>query len=525
MANEFFTILTATGRSKLARAVVENTPLALTHMAVGSGNNDAYYTPGEDQTSLKHEVWRGPLNNLSVSPENPNWIVAECVIPDNVGGFYIREMGLFDTAGTLIAVGRFPESYKPTMVDGSNKQLYVRMILEVSNTASVTLLVDQSIALATHQYVDNKISSELQKLDRKESVRVATTSPITLSDLQTIDGISLVSGDRVLVKNQGSAKDNGIYIASSDAWARSADANTSSKVTPDLSVPVEEGIENADSVWMLVTDGPITLGSTALEFDWVGKRNLVTQKALQTQAHTAFTTTGSSPNFTFNISPALGTYIAGHRFRVRFHSSGSGSDTISINSLGNIGLKQYNSNGQKIPAIIMAEQLADIEYDGTDFIVLNPIPYNHPGEVVFFARNTPPIGFLKANGAAISRTTYAALFAVVGTTFGIGDGATTFNLPDLRGEFIRGWDDGRGVDTQRAFGSSQVDLFKAHKHRFINEYGTAAERFIAFSEYNSEGVDVSLLSGTRSHSYIVMEGTGGSETRPRNIALLPCIKY
>lgn len=274
MANEFFTILTATGRSKLARAVVENTPLALTHMAVGSGNNEAYYTPSEAQTSLKQEVWRGPLNNLSVSPDNPNWIVAECVIPDNVGGFYIREMGLFDTAGTLIAVGRFPESYKPTLVDGSNKQLYVRMILEVSNTASVTLLVDQSIALATHQYVDNKITSELQKLDRKESVRIATTSQITLSGLQTIDGIALASGDRVLVKNQSSAKENGIYVSSSDAWARAADANTSSKVTPGLSVPVEEGTENADSVWMLVTDGRITLGTTALEFDWVGKRGL-----------------------------------------------------------------------------------------------------------------------------------------------------------------------------------------------------------------------------------------------------------
>lgn len=272
MANEFFTILTATGRSKLARAVVENTPLALTHMAVGSGNNDAYYTPGEDQTSLKQEVWRGPLNNLSISPENPNWIVAECVIPDNVGGFYIREMGLFDTAGTLIAVGRFPESYKPTLANGSNKQLYVRMILEVSNTASVTLLVDQSIALATHQYVDNKISSELQKLDWKESVRAATTSQITLSGLHTIDGIALLSGDRVLVKNQNSAKENGIYIASNSAWVRAADANTNSKVTPGLSVTVEEGSVNSDSIWQLVTNAPVTLGTTALIFEMAAGR-------------------------------------------------------------------------------------------------------------------------------------------------------------------------------------------------------------------------------------------------------------
>lgn len=157
MANEFFTILTATGRNKLAAATATGTALTLTQMAVGDGDNGAYYSPTEAQTALKHEVWRGAINHLAVDANNPNWIVAELVIPDNVGGFYIREVGLFDSTGAMIAVGKFPESYKPTLAAGSNKQLYVRMILEVANTSAVTLLVDPSVVLATRQYCDDTI--------------------------------------------------------------------------------------------------------------------------------------------------------------------------------------------------------------------------------------------------------------------------------------------------------------------------------------------------------------------------------
>lgn len=220
MANEFFTILTATGRNKLAAATATGTALTLTQMAVGDGDNGAYYSPTEAQTALKHEVWRGAINHLAVDANNPNWIVAELVIPDNVGGFYIREVGLFDSTGAMIAVGKFPESYKPTLAAGSNKQLYVRMILEVANTSAVTLLVDPSVVLATRQYCDDKVADELNKRDGKQSVRVATTAAIALAGLQTIDGVVLVAGNRVLVKDQAAAAENGIYVAAVGAWAR-----------------------------------------------------------------------------------------------------------------------------------------------------------------------------------------------------------------------------------------------------------------------------------------------------------------
>lgn len=133
-----------------------------------------------------------------------------------------------------------------------------------------------------------------------------------------------------------------------------------------------------------------------------------------------------------------------------------------------------------------------------------------PGVVVYHASSTAPAGYLKANGAAVSRTTYADLFSQIGTAFGAGDGSTTFNLPDLRGEFIRGWDDSRGVDASRLFGSSQAQGERAHYHT------------IQYSVYG--------LGGGGSNITIVNSNTDGAaitggETRPRNVALLAVIKY
>jgi len=140
------------------------------------------------------------------------------------------------------------------------------------------------------------------------------------------------------------------------------------------------------------------------------------------------------------------------------------------------------------------------------------------GSVMWFAANAAPTGFLKANGAAISRTTYADLFAAIGTTFGVGDGSTTFNLPDLRGEFVRGWDDGRGVDSGRGFGSAQTEAFKSHNHNIPFRYGGTG---------NSTTTELSggPASGYSSGTFTAMASAGGTETRPRNIALLACIKY
>lgn len=141
-----------------------------------------------------------------------------------------------------------------------------------------------------------------------------------------------------------------------------------------------------------------------------------------------------------------------------------------------------------------------------------------PGLVANFARSSAPTGWLRCNGAAISRTAYAELFAAIGTTFGQGDGATSFNVPDLRGEFIRCWDDGRGVDAGRAFGSPQGDQIGAHSHS-----GSAARYDQNAGHTGSTGMEEG--KGRPDWEAIAIGQTGGNETRPRNRALLACIKY
>jgi phage-related tail fiber protein len=154
-----------------------------------------------------------------------------------------------------------------------------------------------------------------------------------------------------------------------------------------------------------------------------------------------------------------------------------------------------------------------------------------PGDVGYFAMSTAPTGWLKANGAAVSRTTYAALFAAIGVTFGVGNGSTTFNLPDLRGEFLRGWDDGRGVDSGRAFGSSQLDQMQTitGSFRIHGDNGTPVsgafsniQRDIDTNTWGAGSGDTDQINFTSANS---PDARTGTETRPRNVALLACIKF
>ena len=160
------------------------------------------------------------------------------------------------------------------------------------------------------------------------------------------------------------------------------------------------------------------------------------------------------------------------------------------------------------------------------------------GTVIWTARSSAPTGYLKANGAAVSRSTYATLFSAIGTIYGAGDGSTTFNLPDLRGEFIRGWDDGRGVDAGRAMGSAQGQSYQSHNHTASTDtqgshtHGTSSGQQWAMrntpgldSAYGGNGVGQGDMIAAGAHSHTVTVNPNGStETRPRNIALLACIK-
>lgn len=337
--------------------------------------------------------------------------------------------------------------------------------------------------------------------------------------------------------------------------------------------------------------------------------DFATKKQLQAQAWTAFTSAGTGAAYTMDTTPDGEALAAGQRYRVKFHlANTSATPTLARDGLAAKALKVYDPAGAKIDPAVGAfalGMLTDIEYDGTDYVVLDPLPAPSvatslmPVGMVFpVAGNVAPAGSIKANGAAVSRATYPALFAALVTAygfaaqnftvtiaapgvfnrvghgftgnerlrlsttgalptglgntldyfvrpltadtfqlslteggtaitttgsqsgthsylqsaFGLGDGTTTFNVPDVRAEFVRGWDDARGVDTGRALGTGQSDLFRAHTHGMGYSDGTNGVNSAQNLMGNSQG---GLFTGS----------TGGSETRPRNIALLHCIKY
>ncbi len=162
MSTKFKTVITTAGAAKLAAATVPGgKKVTLSAMAVGDGNGKLP-VPDAGQTKLVHEVWRHALNKVSVDNKNKNYIVAELVVPPEVGGFWMRELGLYDDAGTLIAVANMAESYKPELAEGSGRAQTCRMVIIVSNVASVELSIDASTVMATQDYVDNKIAEHEQ---------------------------------------------------------------------------------------------------------------------------------------------------------------------------------------------------------------------------------------------------------------------------------------------------------------------------------------------------------------------------
>lgn len=153
----FYTLVTVAGRGKLVNALATGTPLQISQMAIGDGNGNPV-TVTDTRTALVRETFRASLNSLRVDPSNPNYLVAELVVPMESGGYVVRECGLFDIDGVLIAYGNFPDTYKPLLVEGSGRELVVRMVFEVSNAATVELKIDPTVVLATRAWVLEQIS-------------------------------------------------------------------------------------------------------------------------------------------------------------------------------------------------------------------------------------------------------------------------------------------------------------------------------------------------------------------------------
>ncbi|MDI3399694.1 phage tail protein [Pseudomonas sp. V88_4] len=462
---DYYTLLTNAGIAYETACKAAGVPIKLTQISVGDGGG-AVYNPAATATALKREVWRGPLNALFQDEKNPSWLLAEVTIPPDVGGWYVREAGLWTDTGILYAIVKYPESFKPVLAtSGSGKEFYIRSIFETSNASLVTLLIDDTVVKATRAWVMSYLAEELGKLDGKQSVRVAATANVVLNGAQQIDGVAVIAGDRVLLPNQTLAKDNGLWIVANGDWTRANDANVSAKVTPGLTVMVEEGTLNGDSLWHLTTNAPITLGTTALTFKMLAGRTGI----------------------------AAGTYKSLSVDEYGRATAGSNPDTLA-----GFGIKDSYTKAEVEALIAKASAL--------------PV-----GSIVAFPVDTPPPGFLELDNSVKSSATYPDLSAYLGGKFNKGDeGVGNFRLPEARGEFLRGWDHGRGVDAGRAIGSWQADDNKAHTHGTV--YDVIVDTFAPGETRRN------FLQQYNNMDDVVTKASGGAEARPRNLAVMWCIK-
>ncbi|MEK3873711.1 MULTISPECIES: phage tail protein [unclassified Paenibacillus] len=168
---EFYSILTTVGQNKIATAAAGGPLVNLTQMAVGDGGG-AYYDPSPSQTTLRAEKWRGNVSDVSIDSTHNNWVVVDTTIPTEIGGFTIREAGIIDADGDLIAIGKYPATYKPAPSEGSAKDLYLRMILAVSNTSAVTFTIDPSVSLVTRQEFNSHVAEYDEFTDRFNTAEV-----------------------------------------------------------------------------------------------------------------------------------------------------------------------------------------------------------------------------------------------------------------------------------------------------------------------------------------------------------------
>lgn len=457
----FFTILTNIGQAKIANAVALGQQIQLTEMALGDGNGNPTI-PAQTQTGLVRQVYRAQLNQLSTDPQNPNYVIAELVVPSDVGGWTVREVGLYDVDGNLIAVGNFPDTYKPVLAEGASRDLVVRVIIEVSNASVVQLKIDPSIVLASRQWV--------------------------VSQFLLRSKVAGGQAGQVLVKKTNTDEDF--------EWKN---PNAAVNVLVDV-VPERQTLAAAQTIVNLAL---IQAQGSAVYVEGV--------RLIET---VDFTVTGAT-----QITLAA-SYPAGSVFHAYQNEA---LDTIAGASETQRGLihlatqAEASAGTNATDAITPATLAAVLAALGAQ---LSP-----PGQIGAFARATAPTGWLKANGAAVSRTTYNSLFAAIGTTFGAGDGSSTFNLPDLRGEFVRGLDDGRGVDAGRTLGSSQ------ETQTVVPRDGWGIEGIAPGPSPLQQGrlivgsglAELDEVLESLRQAGLNMISTS-DQSRPRNVALLYCIK-
>ncbi|HAZ3802131.1 TPA: phage tail protein [Escherichia coli] len=510
MSTKFYTLLTDIGAAKLASAAALGVPLKITHMAVGDGGG-ALPTPDAKQTALVNEKRRAALNMLYIDPQNSSQIIAEQVIPENEGGWWIREVGLFDESGALIAVGNCPESYKPQLAEGSGRTQTVRMVLITSSTDNITLKIDPAVVLATRKYVDDKALELKVYADDQMAKHLAAPDPhsqyapkASPTFTGTPKAPTPAAGNNTtqvattaFVQAALTALINGapatLDTLKEIAAAINNDPNFSTTINnalalkAPLSSPALTGTPTAPTAAQSVNNTQIA--TTAFVKSAIAGMVGSAPAALDTLNELA-AALGNDPNFATTMLNAL----AGKQPLDNTLTNLSGKDVA--------GLLTYLRLGAGAPAI--------------------GIPFFWPSSAM---PNTvmpewADMVFLKFNGATFSATTYPKLALVF-------PGLT---LTEARGEFLRVWDDGRGIDSGRQLLSAQGDAIRNLTGQFFA--GTSGNSQYVLSGANGVfsqggmtfGPNLAGASGTGDQRSAGVDFNASrqvptaSENRPRNIA-------
>ncbi|MCF2742955.1 phage tail protein [Klebsiella pneumoniae] len=432
MSTKFYTLLTDIGAAKLASAAALGVPLKITHMAVGDGGG-VLPTPDAKQTALVNEKRRAALNMLYIDPQNSSQIIAEQVIPENEGGWWIREVGLFDESGALIAVGNCPESYKPQLAEGSGRTQTVRMVLITSSKENITLKIDPAVVLATRKYVDDKVLELKVYVDDLMAKHLAAQDP----------------------HSQYAQKESPTFTGKPKAPTPAAGNNTTQIATTAF-------VQAA--LMALINGAPATLDTLkeiAAAINNDPKFSTTINNALALKAplsSPALTGTPTAPTAAQSVN---NTQIATTAFVKSAIAAMVGSAPAALDTLNelaaalgndpNFATTMLNALAGKQPLDNTLTNLSGKDVAGLlTYLGLGEGSALPVGVPVPWPSATPPTGWLKCNGAAFSAEEYPELAKVYPTN----------KLPDLRGEFIRGWDDGRGVDAWRQLLSSQGDAIR-----------------------------------------------------------------
>ncbi|EPI2555155.1 phage tail protein [Escherichia coli] len=539
MTVKYYAILTNQGAARLANATMLGSKLNLTQMAVGDANG-VLPTPDPAQTKLINQKRIAPLNLLSVDPNNQSQIIAEQIIPENEGGFWIREIGLYDDEGVLIAVANCPETYKPQLQEGSGRTQTIRMILVVTNTEAITLKIDPSVVLATRKYVDDKIS-EHEQSRRHPDASLTVKGFTQLSSAINSESETLAATPKAVKAAYDLA--NGKYTAQNATTTQkgivqlSSATNSKSETlaaTPKaVKAVMDETNKKAPLNSPALTGTPTTptaaqgtnstqIASTAFVMAAIAALVDSSPDALNTLNELA-AALGNDPNFATTMTNALAGKQPKDATLTALAKLATSADKLPyFTGADRAALTALTSVGRAILGKTSTQGVLDYLGLGEGSALPVGVPVPWPSA-------TPPTGWLKCNGAAFSSEMYPNLAKAYPTN----------KLPDLRGEFIRGWDDGRGVDAGRAILSAQGDAIR----NIYGEFRTVnTENYSIWESVGSFKGAVVPLNPSTNNSYfslvrsmVTERSEGGvypkvigldasrivptaNENRPRNIA-------